>query len=60
MANIYTIYHNGKYRIVPHVTAFVVVGENGQVLDRYRADEIELAIETVDAMAQTDANAVAA
>lgn len=49
-----TIYQNGKYRIVPIVCGFTVLGIDGRPIQRFETGEIEEAIATVDDMAYHD------
>ena len=48
------IYQNGGYRVVPIVLGYVVRGLNGQVVERFRPQEVQDAVELVDALAEDE------
>lgn len=50
---IQTIYKNGRYRIVP-LTVALAVEVDGRRLQTFDVDQIDLAVQTVDEMAETD------
>lgn len=48
------IYQNGRYKVVPQVVSLKVVDNKGRTLQEFRPSEVELAVETVDEMAERD------
>jgi hypothetical protein len=48
------IYQNGGYRVVPIVLGYVVRGLNGRVVERFRPQEVQDAVELVDELAEDE------